>query len=578
MPVADPAIDYDPVGVAELLRTRSLSVPTYQRSYAWITEATQLKRSSPTESKFQVAEFWDDLSSSFSRQDAYFLGTVVLAKTAGNRQMVIDGQQRLATASLLLAAIRDKCRQGGEDDAANSTQQEYLGKYDKTEKKIMPSLILNTDDHEFYERHVVNEEVLAPAGFSQGLIDTAYRFLRERIAEFASSHGTNWEPQLTALEQWLDRNVKVVAITVPSESDAFLIFETLNDRGADLTVADLLKNYLFSKAGTNRLAEVQKNWTLTLGNLGLNEVGNQLFTTFARHLLSSKYGLVRERDVYRRLKEIVKNQTTAAQFTTELVTASRLYYALMNADSDYWSSYPMRVSEAAAVIAELQIERYRPLVMAVLSTFSKKESEEFLVALVSWSVRMLAAGSLGGGVAESAFCEAAVEVRAKKVTTTAEILTKTKVGALVPSDDLFEAAFREWEPTPKLSRYLLRALELASRGETEPELKVNEDTESVNLEHILPRNAKASDWPAFTSDSRKAMVGLIGNHALLKKSENLRIGNRPWSEKKAILAKSALKLTSETATNKDWTETEIRGRQNSLAHLARTCWPRGIKP
>lgn len=570
---ADPTIQYDPVGVAEVLRTKSLAVPNYQRSYSWITESKTGSATAGNDDKFQVVEFWGDLQGSFANQEPYFLGTVVLADGPDGRAMVIDGQQRLATASLLLAAIRDRCFAGGEEAAGTATQQTYLGRYDKVVKKDLPTLLLNTDDHDFYERRVINSESVEAVGYSQKLIEKAYAYLGERVNEFAALHGPNWEPKLTELEQWLDRNVKVVAITVPNEADAFLIFETLNDRGADLTIADLLKNFLFSRAGS-RLPEVQKNWTLTLANLGLNEIGNSLFTKFARHLLSSKYGLVRERDVYRRLKDIIKDPATAVQFTIELESASKLYYALMYSDSDYWSEYSSSTGDAAAVIADLQIERYRPLVLAVLSTFSKSEAEKFMVTPVSWSVRMLSAGSLGGGVAEAAFCEAAVDIRGKKVKTTAEILSNTKVGSLIPSDERFRADFNDWQPTVKISRYLLRALELKNHGDLEPELVVNADTDSVNLEHILPKNAKAADWPQFTNETRKSMVGFLGNHALLQRTKNARIGNKPWSAKRPILGQSKLALTAETAAFEDWTEQSIRERHAKLAELAVTCWPR----
>lgn len=228
--------------------------------------------------------------------------------------------------------------------------------------------MLNTDDHDFFERRVVLREDLSPAGYSQELLKSAYEHLQSRVDAFAVAHGANWEAKLTELENWLDQSVQVVAITVPTEADAFLIFETLNDRGADLTVADLLKNYLFSQAGSTRLAEVQKVWALTLANLGLEKVGNQLFTTFARHLLSSKYGLVRERDVYRKLKTIVSDAASAVQFAQELETTSKSYYAILHPDSDYWSDYSGKVANAADVIAELQIERYRPLILAVLAS------------------------------------------------------------------------------------------------------------------------------------------------------------------------------------------------------------------
>jgi len=569
-------LDYKALGVAELLRARSLAVPIYQRSYSWITEQIDVRGAAPAnEDKLQVVEFWDDLNSSFNNQTGYFLGTVVLAEGAsGGRNLLIDGQQRLATASLLIAAIRNRCEAGGESKAASATQQDYLGRYDKAAHKDLPKLLLNIDDHDYYERHVVLGEVLPPTNFSQRLMEKAYAYLQLRVDEFATAHGANWEPKLAELEQWLDKHVQVVAITVPSDSDAFQIFETLNDRGADLTVADLLKNYLFSQAGVQRVGEVQKTWALTLSNLGIGTVGNQLFTTFARHLLSSKYGLVRERDVYRKLKSIVTDAASAVQFSLELESTSKTYYALLHPDSDYWSDYSTQVASAADVIAELQIERYRPLVLAVLGTFSTSEIEVFMKSLVGWSVRMLCAGSLGGGVAEAAFCEASVEVRSGKITTTAQILANSKVSALIPGDNEFKSSFAGWRTSARLSRYLLRALELQHRGEAEPELVVNPDVDSVNLEHILPRNARAGDWPSFTPESRRLLTDRIGNHALLQKGKNARIGNKAWVLKQSILAGSALTLTSETASATNWTEATIIKRQEDLAVLALDCWPR----
>jgi len=572
-------LDYSALGVAELLRTRSLRVPIYQRSYSWATDQGPAGFTT-ADDKLQVVEYWDDLTSSFNNQIGYFLGTVVLAagsEAEPGRELIIDGQQRLVTTSLLLAAIRNRYAAGGESKSAAATQQDYLGRYDKTARKDLPKLILNTDDHDFFERHIVLGEERAASGYSQQLMKSAYEYLQVKVDDFATAHGANWEAKLTELEKWLDQSVQVVAITVPTEADAFLIFETLNDRGADLTVADLLKNYLFSQAGDARLAEVQKLWALTLANLGLEKVGNQLFTTFARHLLSSKYGLVRERDVYRKLKTIVSDASGAVEFAQELETTSRSYYALLHPDSDYWSDYSAKVASAADVIAELQIERYRPLILAVLATFAKPEIERFMTSLVSWSVRMLCAGSLGGGVAEAAFCEAAVEVRSGKVSTTAEVLSKTKVGGLVPTDELFAAAFKEWRTTARLSRYLLRALELVAVGDPEPELVVNADIDAVNLEHILPKNAKDQDWPSFTADSRRLMTDRVGNHALLQKGKNARIGNKPWTVKQPILAASKLKLTQDAARAADWTAESIRARQADLATLAVACWPRDVR-
>ncbi len=102
----------------------------------------------------------------------------------------------------------------------------------------------------------------------------------------------------------------------------------------------------------------------------------------------------------------------------------------------------------------------------------------------------------------------------------------------------------------------------------------NDNEDEVNLEHILPRNAKASEWPAFTPEEVPTWANRLGNHCLLKKSENTQIGNKPWSKKKAILERSSLRLTKLAGRKRDWTKKEIEDRQAKLASYALETWPR----
>lgn len=574
----DDFLRYEASGIAALLRTRSLAVPFYQRSYSWT--ATEAAANSPEAEidKLQVVEFWDDLSKSFAARASYFMGTVVLAREEGRddgRLLVIDGQQRLATTSLLMAAIRDRFAKGGAQDYADSTQQDYLGKFDRAVGQDQPKLILNTDDRDFYERQVVRgEPSLEPQNFSQRLIQDAYKYLVDKVNEFASSHGTAWQAKLNELTVWLDSKAQIVAIDVATEADAFLIFETLNDRGADLTVADLLKNFLFSQAGA-RLDEVRDNWVTTLSNLGVGKVGNQRFTSFARHLLSSMYGPTREREVYSRLKEVVRDPQTAVAFSQQLKDSSRVYYAMLNTDSDFWSDYPVTVSRAAEVLVELNLEQYRPLLLAVLLKFTPEESTRFVPTLVSWAIRGLSAGTLGAGTAEAAFSEAAKEVRNGVITTTEGVLANRRVAALIPSDSSFESTFSQWRVVRGvLARYILRTLELQERNEQQPELVVNDDIESVNLEHILPKSPREGDWGQFSEDEAKGYVYRLGNMALLQKGPNGRIGNKPWTAKKPVLQMSSLRLTQSAGGHSDWTKETIERRQQELARLAVLAWPR----
>lgn len=394
------------------------------------------------------------------------------------------------------------------------------------------------------------------------------------MTEFSSAHGTEWRAKLNELVEWLDADAQIVTIDVATEADAFLIFETLNDRGADLTVADLLKNFLFSQAGS-RLPEVREKWVSTLANLDIDRVGNQRFTNFARHLLSSKYGRTREREVYSRLKSIVSTPGESVSFSQELKDSSRIYFAILTGESEYWSEFPAEVTSAAEVLVELNLEQYRPLMLAALTRFGNSEIRRFVPTMVNWVIRGLAAGALGAGSAEAAFCEAAKDIRAQKVRSTEEILSKTRVGALIPSDGAFEASFSEWKVTRgAVARYLLRALELTAAGNPEPEFVVNDDANRVNLEHILPKSASTQDWLRFSVDERNAYAVRLGNMCLLQKGQNGRIGNRPWSVKKPILARSSLLLTREASEFSEWTVRSIEDRQKYLAGLAVRTWPR----
>lgn len=570
---ANQFLDYEASGVAGLLRTRSLAVPFYQRSYSWRPNSDT---GSDADDKLQVVEFWDDLTASFGARARYFMGTVVMSRDgADGRESVIDGQQRLATTSILIAAIRDKFRERGEPAFAGSTHQDYLARFDRIAGEDLPKLILNTDDRDFYSRRIVGRDLdVEPAGVSQRLMLDAYKYLAQRVDEFSAQAGTSWRDKLTELVAWLDQDLQVVAITVPTEADAFQIFETLNDRGADLTVADLLKNYLFSKAVV-RLDEVRDNWVRTLDNLDIGRVGNQRFTTFARHLVGSMYGRTRERDVYARLKDIVRNPATAVSFSQQLRDSSRVYYALLASDSDFWADFTSNTADAADVLVQLNLERNRPLMLAALTKFDSVEIQRFVPTMVSWAIRGLVAGSLAGGVAEAAFFDAAVEVHNRRIHTTEEVLSLPGIDALIPNDDQFRDLFAVWRTARgPLARYLLRTLELQLRGEPEPELVVNDDVERVNLEHILPKGARPADWPRFTDDDRRAYTDRIGNMCLLQKGPNGRIGNKKWTIKRPILAGSRLELTKQASAAAEWTTASIDERQRVLANLAVQAWPR----
>ncbi|MBI3971299.1 MAG: DUF262 domain-containing protein [Chloroflexi bacterium] len=511
-------------GIATELKERLLAVPVYQRSYAWKSD--------------EVGEYWADLRSAFSENaPEYFLGTIVLTKStsASFRDTIIDGQQRLATTSILLAAIRDEFGNRGDSKRAEIVQHKYLSTSDLASAAEVARLTLNSEDAHFFEQRIVNRSAApAPSRPSHELILDARERFGTYMKKVADDAGPDWAIRLTQWADFLEHRVKAIVLEVPTDADAYLIFETLNDRGADLTIADLLKNYLFGHAGS-KLDAVRDGWMMVLGALEITSE-NALFTTFLRHYWSSVHGAIRERELYKSIKDRVATETQVLEFTGQLQNAAALYAALLSSNHDYWDDLGATGKENVETLLRLDLEQNRPLLLAALQHFTDAEKRTLFKSLVAWSVRGLIVGGIGGGTAEKAYCGAAVKIRRGEIKTTGELLAE--LSPIVPSDSEFEEAFATARvPKANLARYYLIALENGKQGHKEPEFVPNSNEDQVNLEHVLPKRASASDWGAqFNADERRDDVHRLGNLALLQKGPNGRIGNKSFSVKKPVLS------------------------------------------
>ncbi|HZO97029.1 MAG TPA: DUF262 domain-containing HNH endonuclease family protein [Gaiellaceae bacterium] len=561
MPTSPTGIDFDLKGIGALLNEATFAVPTYQRSYAWKVD--------------EIDDYWSDLQGALAANEPdYFIGSLVLTRN-GERLVVIDGQQRLATTTLLFAALRTAALKRGKQEVADNLRSSFLTSFDYSTEENVPRLTLNSDDDPFFRKLILDDtppELAEKPPESHQRLAAAHKELEERLEADLAHHGNQADQRLTKWLTFLRNGLLAIRLIVPSESDAFLIFETLNDRGADLTIGDLLKNYLFGRA-KSKLETVKQHWIGSLAALDVS-AENLKFITFLRQYWSSKHGLVRERELYRSIRERVTTATQAVEFSEELEQAAHLFAALENSTHERWAPLGDSGRSNIETLLRLEVEQHRPLMLAVMAHFSDAELKKALRALVSWSVRSLILGRLGGGTSEKAYCAAAVKVRKGELKTTKALLTE--LTAIVPSDEEFETAFQTARVTrAAIARYLLLALEKEKGGEKEPELVPNSDEDEVNLEHILPRNPTKEDWPSFEPEDFPTWIYRVGNLCLLSKGPNDKIGNQSWAVKKPILAASKLELTKMAAENDDWTAKEIAERQLALAKLAPATWPRG---
>ncbi|MFI9718188.1 DUF262 domain-containing protein [Streptomyces sp. NPDC052396] len=557
------------VGIGEILRNDRLVVPQFQRAYCWNVDR-------------EVRDYWTDLSRAIRTgvDEEYFFGTIVLTQDGPeSRKKIIDGQQRLVTSSLLIAAIRDELHRLGHS-RAHLIGDEFLASQAWDAEGTEPHLKLNEDDNPPFHGIVTRSTLPAyPAKRSDSEVVKAYGFFREQLAELTARYGAEATHELLKWVKYVQQRAQLAVVETPSEADAYVIFETLNNRGADLTTADLLKNHLFGAAKLH-LDSVRNNWHKAIGALSLT-AANDKFTKFLRHYWSSQVGKVTERDLYAQMRKRVAQSQDALAFSEELLTAARIYAAVSDPSHEIWAEKCSGRRPALDTLALFNLAPNRILLLAAVEHLPPAQIEKLLKAMVNWSVRGMIMGAMNRGRYEDLYSQVAVDIRRGKITNVSQI--RERLNDLIPSDSDFKAQFTLATlgrgDASKIARYYLSALEKSYKKDGQPEFVPNDNPSEVNLEHVYPQNAAAEDWSEFISESGNredadSWVYRLGNMVLLPAGSNSRLGNRPFKDKAEIFQHSQLALTREVGESPTWTPEAIQARQERLAALAVHTWPR----
>jgi uncharacterized protein with ParB-like and HNH nuclease domain len=543
-------------GISNVLKTRRFKVPAYQRSYAWETEHVEAL----------LADVNDAIK---SKEKEYFLGSIVVTGPVGRRYEVVDGQQRLTTVSLLVSAIRDRFRAEEDFEAETSIRNDFLANVDRKTKEREPKLALNEVDNELYQELIEDRSAIDATRYprqSHKRLLAAASCMRAYIDSLCEASRDSEE----TLHEWLDyleTNLKVILVIAPDDSNAFVIFETLNDRGLELAISDLLKNYLFHRSG-DKIEETKNRWLTMVATLE-SASDDPLVVTYLRHFAMSKYGLVREKELFGLIKKKVTSKKLALQFSTELSNTAKTYAGLINTDHELWSGYDLATREAVYELNLLGMVQVRPLLLAILAKFEPKKVAPALRKLVAVAVRFQIVGGAGGGTLERIYSDAARGVTEGKLNSIGEIL---KAFVTLPTDSAFIAAFSVASISKQaLARYYLRMLERGVPGAS-GEMVASSDVGQVNLEHVLPISPSEAWLNSWSVDDARAYQRRLGNMAIVATKTNNVIGNEGFSKKKQELSKSAFHFTKTICDEKVWDQGAIERRQAAMADIAAKVW------
>ncbi|MBR5470267.1 MAG: DUF262 domain-containing protein [Paludibacteraceae bacterium] len=240
------------------------TIPKYQREYTW--------------SYREWEALYDDIS---ENDDEYFIGSIIcipLGDSINPYMEVIDGQQRLTTISLFLTAIYTRLKEHkdylGEDDedVLPSLRKSLKSKNSPNEIKLVPQVQnSNRDDFDYLLNEVGLRKATAPkhSYYAMRKISRCYNYFLSRIDK--EIKGLTGEDVATFLLGKYNKvkQAMLVKIEVSSHSDAYTLFESLNNRGTPLTAIDLMKNLIMARAESHNLTidDCYNRWKILLTNL-----------------------------------------------------------------------------------------------------------------------------------------------------------------------------------------------------------------------------------------------------------------------------------------------------------------------
>lgn len=531
-------------------------IPVYQRDYSW--------------SKNNCQKLWDDIVIlSNSQRIDHFLGTIVGVVNNYSEYVIIDGQQRLTTSSLLLLALHNflKNLNNKSHDDINLQNQllEFLvDKYSTDVSKIR--LKPNLRDEIHFSKLFDNPQNNATDITSNIYIN--YQFFYNKIQNLAISR-----------QQFFDnfRKLKIILIDlVRGNDDPQLIFESLNSTGVDLESTDLIRNYILMDLEPQIQENYYKKYWIEIENFV-----NDRFEIFAQNYLMLKNQIyIKNDDVYENFKKLAINKFNNDK---ELILQDLLYYSKFfsiifqmskhkNHDINIYFQKIMDLEfgSADAYFMELlsDLDSGNLDVETVINVIKLIENYVFRKIFVDSSTKSF----------NKFFVILTKEIkkhqnwRLQYFEILKYILINRAGSTKFPTNDDFVNALinREVYRMKNSLYYLMENLENFNSP-----IKIS--TDDLEIEHIMPRNL-TKDWQLKLGenyrDIHKKYLDTLGNLTWVTSTQNKKLGNLSKEQKDKIdYQQSKLKLNYKLSQDSNWNAETIEARAKSLANDAVNIWP-----
>lgn len=535
-------------------------IPTYQRPYAW--------------TPVQAGELFSDLHDFFTKEkdDTYFLGSIVLIKDEGKPNAeVIDGQQRLTTLTILLAALTHKAS-GKIRDAFNGYLCEPGNELESLPQK--PRLTLRERDRDFFKTYIQDTRMSELLALDPAQLDNeSQRNMRANAKLFLDRMDAAFgdDPQaVTDFGGFLVKRCFLVTVSTPSQQSAFRVFSVLNSRGLDLLPTDIIKSDVIGKVRPALQDDYNETWEeleVETGRDGFAEVFGHIRMIYAKE--KARKALLEE---FR--ERVIDRVGSAEDLVTQVIEPYTQAYLVAKHCQYVSTSNSAEINALLKWLNRIDNSDWLPSAMKFLA---EKAAD---AAYVHWFLLKLERLA-----AFMHICAYDVNERIERYATLLEAMEKAH--SMVHPVSAVELTNAEklrmkkvlqgdiYTMTARRRNYLILRLDsfLADGAATY-------DQALLTIEHVLPQTvSEGSEWLTHwpTEADRLAWVHRLANLVPLTQRRNSQAQNYKFDQKKTAYfggkqGVSSYALTTQVLKAASWTPAVVEQRQADLLDVLNTKW------
>lgn len=530
-------------------------VPKFQRDYSWDKE--------------QWDDLWQDVEALRANNEDHYMGYLVLQTTESKDYLIIDGQQRFTTITLLVLAaikrIKEKGKNNEEENLrAKSLLDAYVGSMNPITLEYDNKLILNRNNNDYYRDYLVRLDKIRVSNLkvTDKLMRSCFEFFEKKLkeGEYATYTGQEYAAFVTDVVD----NLYFTKITVNDEMNAFKVFETLNARGVQLSSADLLKNYLFSIVDVKRdhisyIENLERQWTRLSNNIKAEKLPE-----FIRYYWNTCHKSIRAKDLFKTIRKEIGEEAQVFRLLDDMVSYSEIYMALRDNNSEFWDD-----PELKRLVGLLNLFNLKQPYSALMAAYKYLDMEEFkslLKNIIHICFRYNVICDKNPNDQEAPFNELAISI------SNTHHANVALLRGIYVDDETFTNAFQNCTMSDRGSnmqkvRYILGQIEKYRGGIAD----VTYDRSNASIEHILPQNYYET-WD-IDNDIAERIVNRLGNLCLLEERLNRELQNETYPEKVKQYEKSSFLTTKAIAEHfKEWGEDSVVKRQQRMSEVVANIW------